>query len=154
MNLKRSCTFPLSGRFTAVRKERQRSCAECCSTAKGDREVRILYLTGPEGMYDTVTGKTLLVCEAEELCRKYAVLHGISVTTVRLPYLYSGTCKEDYLFRLFEEMEEKGRIVFQESPEQGMFFLSLPDLAELLYKLTDDWENAETAWKYSGMSFI
>ena len=27
-----------------------------------------------------------------------------------------------------------------------MFFLSLPDLAELLYKLTDDWENAETAW--------
>ena len=113
---------------------------------KGDREVRILYLTGPEGMYDTVTGKTLLVCEAEELCRKYAALHGISVTTVRMPYLYSGTCKKDYLFRLFEEMEEKGRIVFQESPEQGMFFLSLLDLAELLYKLTDDWENAETAW--------
>lgn len=113
---------------------------------KGDREVRILYLTGPESMYDTVTGKTLLVCEAEELCQKYAALHGISVTTVRLPYLYSGTCKEDYLFRLFEEMEEKGRIVFQESPEQGMFFLSLPDLSELLYKLTDDWENAETAW--------
>ena len=27
-----------------------------------------------------------------------------------------------------------------------MFFLSLLDLAELLYKLTDDWENAETAW--------
>ena len=54
--------------------------------------------------------------------------------------------KRDYLFRLFEEMEEKSRIVFQESPEQGMFFLSLLDLAELLYKLTDDWENAETAW--------
>ena len=46
---------------------------------KGDRAIRILYLTGPEGMYDTVTGKTLLVCEAEELCRKYAVLHGIPI---------------------------------------------------------------------------
>ena len=113
---------------------------------KGDREVRILYLTGPEGMYDTVTGKTLLVCEAEELCRKYAALHGIQVTTVRLPYLYSGTYEKDYLFRLFEEMEDQGRILFPEYPEQGLFFLSTLDLAELLYKLTDDWEETEVVW--------
>ena len=106
-------------------------------------------------MYDTVTGKTLLVCEAEELCRKYAALHGISVTTVRMPYLYSGTCKKDHLFRLFEEMEEKGRIVFQESPEQGMFFLSLLDVWQSCStRLTDDWENAETAWNIPGCSFI
>ena len=113
---------------------------------KGDRDVRILYLTGPEGMYDTVTGKTLLVCEAEELCRKYAVLHGISVTTVRLPYLYSGTYEKDYLFRLFEEMEEKGRIVCSEQPTQGLFFLNSADLAALLYKLTDDWEDGGPVW--------
>ena len=109
-------------------------------------KMRILYLAGPEGMYDKVTGKTLLVCEAEELCRKYADLHKICVTTVRLPYLYSGIYEKDYFYRLFEKMEEQKTISFSEYPEQGLFFLNLMDLAALLYKMTDDWDAGTQIW--------
>lgn len=117
--------------------EKLRRVLQCC---KENKTLRILYLTGPEGSFDTTTGKTLLVCEAEELCRKYAALHEICVTTVRLPYLYSGIYEKDYFFRLFEEMEETGRVTFAEHPEQELFFLSLSDLALLLGRMSDDWD--------------
>ena len=45
-----------------------------------------LYVTGPEGMYDVPTGKTLLVQNAEDVCRRYAGLYGLKVKILRVPY--------------------------------------------------------------------
>ena len=50
--------------------------------------MRIVYLTGPERLYDVPTGKTLLVSEMENLCREYAKLYKITVKIIRSPYLY------------------------------------------------------------------
>ena len=110
---------------------------------KGKEKVHILYLTGPEGGYDAPTGKTLLVSGAEELCRKYAELYGMKVKIIRSLYLYSEKYKSDYFSRIFFIMKEKGRIVFSENRVQGIYFLCMRDLASLLYKVFDNWNDEE-----------
>lgn len=46
---------------------------------KGNTNSRLLYITGPEGLYEETTGKTLMVRTVEEFCRQYCELHQISV---------------------------------------------------------------------------
>ena len=82
-----------------------------------------LYVTGPEGMYDVPTGKTLLVQNAEDVCRRYAGLYGLTVKILRVPYLYSGTYKKDFFYRIFQASKESQKLFFQEAPEQKACFL-------------------------------
>lgn len=102
-----------------------------------------LYVTGPEGMYDVPTGKTLLVQNAEDVCRRYAGLYGLKVKILRVPYLYSGTYKKDFFYRIFQASKESQELFFQEAPEQKACFLYSMDLAELMYKLFDNWNDEE-----------
>ena len=102
-----------------------------------------LYVTGPEGMYDVPTGKTLLVQNAEDVCRRYAGLYGLTVKILRVPYLYSGTYKKDFFYRIFQASKESQKLFFQEAPEQKACFLYSMDLAELVYKLFDNWNDDE-----------
>lgn len=110
---------------------------------KGKGKVHIVYLTGPEGSYDVSTGKTLLVSGAEEMCARYASLYGMKVKIIRSLYLYSEQYSSDYFSRIFFIMKEKGRIVFPEKRLQGIYFLSVQDLASLLYKVFDNWNEEE-----------
>ena len=110
---------------------------------KGRDKVHIVYLTGPDGSYDVSTGKTLLVSGAEEMCVRYASLYGMKVKIIRSLYLYSGQYSADYFSRIFFIMKEKGRIVFPEKRLQGLYFLSVQDLASLLYKVFDNWNEEE-----------
>ena len=105
--------------------------------------MRIVYLTGPERLYDVPTGKTLLVSEMENLCREYAKLYKITVKIIRSPYLYSEQYEKDFLNTVFREISTEQKITFQEDESQRMFFLSMQDLAELMYKIFDNWDEDE-----------
>ena len=105
--------------------------------------MRIVYLTGPERLYDVPTGKTLLVSEMENLCREYAKLYKITVKIIRSPYLYSEQYEKDFLNTVFREISAEQKITFQEDESQRMFFMSMQDLAELMYKIFDNWDEDE-----------
>ena len=120
--------------------EKMRKLLQYCR--KG-QEMHFLYVTGPEGMYDTPTGKTLLVQNAEDVCRRYAGLYGLKVKILRIPYLYSGTYSSDFFYRLFETAEDRHKLFFQESTEQKAYFLYPMDLAELIHKLYDNWDDED-----------
>ena len=107
------------------------------------RNMRIVYLTGPERLYDVPTGKTLLVSEMENLCREYAKLYKITVKIIRSPYLYSEQYEKDFLNTVFREISAEQKITFQEDESQRMFFVSMQDLAELMYKIFDNWDEDE-----------
>ena len=83
---------------------------------KGNLNSRLLYITGPDSLYEDTTGKTLMVRSAEEFCRQYGELHQIAVKILRVPYLYSGTYEEDYFFKLFSTVINKKQITFEEAP--------------------------------------
>ncbi|OKZ61186.1 MAG: nucleoside-diphosphate sugar epimerase [Clostridiales bacterium 41_12_two_minus] len=110
---------------------------------RGKRNMRIVYLTGPERLYDVPTGKTLLVSEMENLCREYAKLYKITVKIIRSPYLYSEQYEKDFLNTVFREISTEQKITFQEDESQRMFFMSMQDLAELMYKIFDNWDEKE-----------
>lgn len=107
------------------------------------RNMRIVYLTGPERLYDVPTGKTLLVSEMENLSREYAKLYKTTVKIIRSPYLYSEQYEKDFLNTVFREISAEQKITFQEDESQRMFFLSMQDLAELMYKIFDNWDEKE-----------
>ena len=110
---------------------------------RGKRNMRIVYLTGPERLYDVPTGKTLLVSEMENLSREYAKLYKTTVKIIRSPYLYSEQYEKDFLNTVFREISAEQKITFQEDESQRMFFLSMQDLAELMYKIFDNWDEDE-----------
>ena len=110
---------------------------------RGKRNMRIVYLTGPERLYDVPTGKTLLVSEMENLSREYAKLYKTTVKIIRSPYLYSEQYEKDFLNTVFREISTEQKITFQEGESQRMFFLSMQDLAELMYKIFDNWDEDE-----------
>ena len=110
---------------------------------RGKRNMRIVYLTGPERLYDVPTGKTLLVSEMENLCREYAKLYKTTVKIIRSPYLYSEQYEKDFLNTVFREISAEQKITFQEDESQRMFFMSMQDLAELMYKIFDIWDEDE-----------
>lgn len=105
--------------------------------------MRIVYMTGPERLYDVPTGKTLLVSEMENLSREYAKLYKTTVKIIRSPYLYSEQYEKDFLNTVFREISAEQKITFQEDESQRMFFLSMQDLAELMYKIFDNWDEKE-----------
>ena len=107
------------------------------------RNMRIVYLTGPERLYDVTTGKTLLVSEMENLSREYAKLYKTTVKIIRSPYLYSEQYEKDFLNTVFREISAEQKITFQEDESQRMFFVSMQDLAELMYKIFDNWDEDE-----------
>lgn len=76
---------------------------------KGNLNSRLLYITGPDSLYEETTGKTLMVRSAEEFCRQYGELHQIAVKILRVPYLYSGTYEEDYYEDYCEKTNHKTR---------------------------------------------
>ena len=94
-------------------------------------------------MYDVTTGKTLLVSEMENLSREYAKLYKTTVKIIRSPYLYSEQYEKDFLNTVFREISAEQKITFQEDESQRMFFLSMQDLAELMYKIFDNWDEDE-----------
>lgn len=110
---------------------------------RGKRNMRIVYLTGSERLYDVPTGKTLLVSEMENLSREYAKLYKTTVKIIRSPYLYSEQYEKDFLNTVFREISAEQKITFQEDESQRMFFLSMQDLAELMYKIFDNWDEKE-----------
>ena len=103
------------------------------------RKTQFLYVTGPEGGYQETTGKTVLSASAENLCLYYSQISDIDLKILRSFYLYSGTYQQDFFFRMFDSARKEGQIVFSESREQNAYFLCMDDLAELLYRIFDNW---------------
>ena len=115
-----------------------------------EREVELLYLSGPEAAFVPSSGKTLLANAAEELCFHYARTSKLQVKVFRLPYLYAVSASgADQFARLFEQMpagtvqmaDLVARVFDTWTPEPERF--TLPDvfgstqgqLGEVLQKL-------------------
>ena len=84
-----------------------------------------------------------MVSEMENLSREYAKLYKTTVKIIRSPYLYSEQYEKDFLNTVFREISAQQKITFQEDESQRMFFLSMQDLAELMYKIFDNWDEDE-----------
>lgn len=104
------------------------------------RNTRLVYLSGPVADFSSKTGKTVLATSAEQLCLHYMETSRIPVKIVRLPFLYSASYQDDFVYQVFSDADKKHEIVFKEDRNQPASFLSTEDLADLLYRIFDSWD--------------
>ena len=103
------------------------------------KQVKILYLSPLDAAFEDETDKAILSNANEKLCEFYAVNFSLNIKTIRIPYLYSGTYKKDFLYSVFEEMHAGKPIQLLEAASAIMHFLSLGDLSELIIRILDNW---------------
>ena len=97
-------------------------------------------LTYPENADVRDTSKSLMSRASEELCLYYARTYRLEAKIIRCPYLYvpERNGATAYFGRLFEQASA-GSISFCERKQQQTCFLCADDLAELIYRMFDDW---------------
>ena len=112
-----------------------------------NRQTQMLMISGPESEFtypenDDVsdTSKSLMSRASEELCLYYARTYRLEAKIIRCPYLYAPERNgaTAYFGRLFEQASA-GSISFCEREQQQTCFLCADDLAELIYRMFDDW---------------
>jgi len=108
-------------------------------SAELQKHVRILYLSSLDTAFQEKTDKAIMAGANEKLCEFYAKRYSLEIKMVQIPYLYSGTCKSDFLHSVFEEMYAGEPVRIPESASSAMHFLSSGDLSELIARIVDNW---------------
>lgn len=112
-----------------------------------NRSTQMLMVCGPESEFTYPenadvrdTSKSLMSRASEELCLYYARTYHLEAKIIRCPYLYAPERNgaTAYFGRLFEQASA-GSISFCERKQQQTCFLCADDLAELIYRMFDDW---------------
>ena len=112
-----------------------------------NRQTQMLMVSGPESEFTypenadvSDTSKSLMSRASEELCLYYARTYRLEAKIIRCPYLYAPERNgaTAYFGRLFEQASA-GSISFREREQQRTCFLCADDLAELIYRMFDDW---------------
>ncbi len=100
---------------------------------------KFMYFSSLEAGYENKNDRSILAASKESLCEYYANEHALNIKVVRIPYLYSGTYKKDFLFSLFEKMQKQNRIRLPFQPGEYCRFLCMTDLSELIVRMFDNW---------------
>lgn len=98
---------------------------------------KILYVTGPEVLNDPQE----LERAAEEICLNWSKTNGQSLKIVRSSYMYSSKLPEDYLYQLFDSLHQNKTVHIGEHPDEIANFINSEDLAELISKIFDSWDD-------------
>ena len=117
------------------------------------RRVQLLYIAGPAGTegasHDddvttaggTQTGKGIIACAANDLCRHYATGDGIQAKVLRVPYLYTASpaLADPFLVPLFEACSG-GSLALQGAADVPFPLLCAEELAVLVHRIFDSWD--------------
>lgn len=104
------------------------------------KDVRVLYFSSLDGAFPNDSDRAVLTKAKEALCEYYQKKSSLNVKIVRIPYLYSGTYEEDFLYGIFQRMRRDKAVKIDAAPTARMYFLSMYDLAELVTRLSDRWK--------------
>lgn len=104
-----------------------------------EKEVELIYFSGPESALTPPTSQSILARTAEELCLHYAKTSKIQVKVFRLPYIYSISAAGPKCFeRLFQQIPTEN-VSFDEQAEQPVYALCFDELASLVNRVFDTW---------------
>ncbi|MBE6622713.1 MAG: HD domain-containing protein [Ruminococcaceae bacterium] len=109
-------------------------------SAQLQKGTKILYLSPLDSSFADKTDKAIMASANEKLCDFYTKNHSLDIKTVQIPYLYSGTYKKDFLYKVFDAIYNKKTVEMHEAASSRMHFLSLCDLSELIIRIVDNWK--------------
>lgn len=106
-------------------------------------ETKFLYLSSLDAAFDGSSDRGIIAAAKENVCLYWARQNHINLKIVRIPYLYNGAAKDDFLHDLFEEMRTRPTVRLRESETSELHFLSMSDLSALIARLADAWAPGE-----------
>ncbi len=108
-------------------------------TAKYQKDAKVIYFSSLDGAYSNKKDKGVITLSKENLCEFYTKQYGIDIKIVRIPYLYSGTKKGDFLNNIFMQMET-GTVTLRELEGSRAFFISMHDISLLVSRFLENWQ--------------
>lgn len=127
--------------FSTTEKNDAEELREVLEFAKeSNKDIRILFLSSLDSSFTKTTDRAILCSAKEKLCDFYAKSNSLDIKTVQIPYLYSGVYNKDFLYKIFEKIDKKKTVVFDEIPTSKMHFISLVDLSKLISRIIDNWK--------------
>lgn len=96
----------MHGRMTGEL-EQLRQILQLC---KKNKEIRMLYLTGQESIYNITSGKTLLVSAAENVVMEYGNMYQINTKILRIPHLYSAVYTQDFFISCLQRQKKAEKL--------------------------------------------
>ena len=115
-----------------------RKVLKCASNLQ--KNAKILYLSPLDAAFESSIDRAITTSANEKMCEFYANKYELSVKVIRIPYLYSGTLKKDFLYNLFEQLYAKKTVTIPEAALSKMHFLSTKDLSDLMIRVVDGWK--------------
>ncbi len=110
-------------------------------SARLQRNTKILYLSPLDSSFEDKTDRAIMAASNESLCDYYSVKYSLDVKTIQLPYLYSGTYKKDFLYKLFDQVYHRKTVEIPEAALSRMHFISIDDLSDLIVRIVDSWKS-------------
>ena len=104
-----------------------------------EKGCKFIYLSSLDGAFENKDDRAVLSTSKERLCEYYGDKRSIEVKIIRIPFLYGGTVKNDFLNGIFEKIHDGIGIILDESAAARCYFLSMIDLSDLIVRLTDNW---------------
>lgn len=106
--------------------------------AKTQTACRVIYLSSLETVFENRRDRGIITKAKESLCEYYGNSSNLEIKIVRIPYLYSGVKENDFLYGLFEALEQ-GEILLSHAPEHKTNFIAAVDAADLIRRILGNW---------------
>ncbi len=100
---------------------------------------QFLYIVSDEALVDVDNSDSIIFSSTANICKYYAETYHIDVKIVYSPYLMGISNKNDYWCKILKQVENKERVEIKSLEDEKAYFLKMPDLAEFLSRLFDDW---------------
>ena len=117
--------------------EELREVLECAKNSQ--KRMRILFVSSLDSSFEPKNDRAILTEAKENLCRFYADTFSLDIKILQIPYLYSGRYTNDFLYNVFEQIQNKKTVVLDAQPQTGMHFLTVSDLSGLIARVFDNW---------------
>jgi hypothetical protein len=100
---------------------------------------QFLYIVSDEALVDVENSDAIIFSSTASICKYYAERYHIDVKIVYSPYLMGISNKNDYWCRILKQVENREWVEIKALEDEKAYFLKMPDLAQFMARLFDDW---------------
>ena len=108
---------------------------------KTQKDVKIIFLSSLDSAFSKKSDRSILSAAKESLCEHYSRENSLDVKVVQIPFLYSGNCEHDFLYKIFDKFYNNKPVAIDCAPNDKTHFISMYDLSQLRVRLVDNWRN-------------
>lgn len=105
------------------------------------KDAKIIYFSSLDSAFSEKSDRGIISAAKEKLCEFYAKRTDLDIKVIQIPYLYSGSFEQDFLYKVFDKFYHNKPVSLNLAPDDKTHFISQQDLSQLLIRLVDNWKS-------------